>query len=214
MTLETRRRVRRSWARFGLAAALTLAGCGAGGGLVNMWKDPAYPKAPLRNVLVVVAKKDEIKRRIMEDEFVTALSQRGVATTPSYRLWANDLPDTQQVVDAIRAKAYDGVVVVSKLDNREETSFVPGYSTREARTEWNRWSQSYQTYFTEVHTPGYTETETIVRHRVDVWSTGEGDGRLVWTAVGNSVNPGSSAQVHKEVLKQVVPELVHQRVIP
>ncbi len=195
-----------------LVVALLLTGCAAGG-LVNMWRDPAYPKSPLRKVFVIAVKHDLTQRRIMEDAFVAALDKRGVSARPSYRQFSNALPDTAQVANAVKETGYDGVLVASKLDTQTSTAYVPGYTTTEARTTFNRWTGRYQTYYTQVERPGYTETAEHVRHRVDLWST-EGDGRLVWTATGHSINPTSSDQVNREIVGEIVPELVRQGMIP
>jgi hypothetical protein len=79
-------------------------------------------------------------------------------------------------------------------------------------TRYNRWARQYQTRYVEVHHPGYVETDKIVRHRIDVWSTPNG-GQLVWTAEGESIDPSSSAQVNKEIAQQVVPTLAKQGII-
>jgi hypothetical protein len=186
-----------------LLAVAIVSGC-ATTGLVNVWRDPQGPDAPLKNVLVVAIKKDDALRRIMEDAFVTALGQHGVQATPSYRLFPAAVPDTDQVIQAVRDKGYDGVIVASKLATQTSSTYVPGYTVPEARTRFNPWAGRYQTYYVEVYRPGYVETDRIVRHRIDVWSTANG-GRLLWTAEGESIDPSSSAQVTKEIAKEVVP---------
>ena len=169
---QTRRSVQLAWPLLVLCAAASLVGC-ASTGLVNAWRDPTGPPVPLQNVLVIAAKKDVALRRLMEDAFVSELGKRGVKATPSYQLFASDIPDTQDVIDAVRQNGYEGVIVASRLDTQMETSFVPGYTTTEPRTRYNPWTQTYRTYYVGVHHPGYVETDRIVRHRVDVWSTGD-----------------------------------------
>ncbi len=189
-----------------LALAVPIGGC-ATSGLTEQWRDTQYAAHPLTKVLVIGVKKDPTRRRMMEDAFVAALAKHGATATASYRLFADDLPDTQQVVDVVRANGYDGVLVSSKLASVTSTREVPGYSTRESRSRYDPWAQRYHSYFVEVHHDGYTETERLVRHRVDVWVAGNG-GRLVWTAIGSSVDPGSGAEVDHDITSHVVPSLV------
>lgn len=191
---------------------VTLASC-AGSELVNMWKDPAYPETPMVNMLVITLKQDPVRRRMWEDRFVKELSKRGVTATPSYRLFEQALPDTQQVIDAVRTHGYDGVLVTHKLQTESETRYVPGYTTNEPVTVRAPGSGWYYTYYRDVHYPGYTETDSVVSYETHVWSTKDG-GRMVWAGTSQSVNPSSSEQVNREISKLIVPELAHKNVIP
>jgi hypothetical protein len=197
-------------------AACALA-CLAGGcsssELANLWKDPEFPKEPIRNVLVVALKQDALKRRLWEDGFADALQKQGVQTTASYRLFPSALPDTQQVVDVVRERGYDGVIVVHKLDTETSTRYVEGYVATRPVTAVSHWSGAYYTYYEDVYRPGYTETERVVRYQVDVWSTLEG-GRLVWSGTSRTLNPSSGDQVRTEITGLIVPELSRKRVIP
>lgn len=201
--------VRRICPWLGSLLAMSLSGCGAS--LVDVWKDTELKSPPLENVLVVVVKKEDARRRIMEDAFVSALEGRGLKATPSYRLFPT-LPDTAQIVEAVRASGYDGVIVASKLQTRVDSTYVPGYTTREERTRYAPFYHSYQTYYEEIHHPGYSETEHIVRHRIDVWAARDG-GRLWWTAEGRNVDPESSETVSREIVGTVIPELIKEGVL-
>lgn len=192
--------------------AASLFGC-ASSGLVNVWRDPQPPPAPMHSVLVIAIKKDEGRRRLMEDAFVAALDKRGVRATPSYRLFPSAVPDTQEVIEAVRRDGYDGIIVSSRLEPESLETATTGYRTREPRARYVPWTQSYRTYYVEVEHPGEVQVERIIRHRVDVWSTKEG-GRLLWTAEGRSVDPTSSSDVNKEITGNVMPELEKSGIIP
>src|SRR3989442_11360098 len=129
--------------RFGrlltFATSLWLGGC-ASTGLVNMWKDSEYREGPMTNVLVVAMKRDALQRRAWEDELAEALSTHHVKATPSYRLFAQDPPDTQQVAEAVHANRYDGVMVTRKLPTEEQARYVPGYTTTRPVTVRNPWT--------------------------------------------------------------------------
>jgi hypothetical protein len=196
-----------------VVCALAAGGCSSGGGLVNMWRDPEYRAAPLTKVYVVAMKKDATNRRLLEDAFVAELGKRGVTARASYRQFADAAPDTQQVIEEVRANGWDGVLVASKLPTEENSVFVPGYTTRETRQRLNRWTGRYYTVWEDVHHPGYTETETVVRHQVDVWTTRDG-GQLVWSGVSERYDPTHFDVVANAIVDQVVPELSKQGLIP
>lgn len=191
--------------------AVTITAC-AGSELVNLWKDPVYPEKPMTNMLVIALEQDPARRRMWEDRFATQLVKRGVTPTASYRLF-EALPDTQQVIDAVRDKSFDGVLVTRKLQTQAETRYVPGYTTTEPVTVRSPWSGWYGTYYQDVHHPGYAETDSVVSYETHVWSTKNG-GRMVWAGTSQTVNPSSSEEVNREISKLIVPELSHKRVIP
>jgi hypothetical protein len=200
--------------RLRTSLALTLAlsfGSGCGATLVDVWKDTQVTAPPLENVLILVVKKEDVRRRIMEDAFVSAITSRGLKATPSYRLFPA-LPDSSQMAEAVRANGYDGVIVASKLPTRTDSTFVNSYTTREARTHYVLLTHSYQTYYAEVEHPGYAETERTVRHRIDVWSARDG-GHLWWSGEGQNVDPESSDVISHEIVRTVVPELVKEGVL-
>ena len=195
-----------------LILAASVQSCGSSATLVNVWKDPEYPSRPLSRLLVVNMSKDPARRRLWEDEFVHELEKRDVDATPSYRLFANDLPDTQQIIDEVQRSGFDGVIMAVRLPTETETHYVPGYVATVPVTRYNPWSDAYFTYWRDVYRPGYDETERVVRTRTDVWST-EGRGRLVWTGTSEVYDPSSGDQVRTDIAKRLIPELAKQDVI-
>lgn len=191
----------------GLIAA-GLGGCAASSGLTNMWKDPQYDGPPLRHLLVVGVIHNQANRRILEDAFVHELSRRGVDAVPSYRHFPNDPPDTNQVYDAVDQGGYDGVLLTRRLPPERSTSYVPGYLTTQPVTRLG-WRGYYRTYWVDVMHPGYVEQDVTARREVELWATRDG-GRMIWTGIGETVNPSSAADVTRDVAKNVVPELARQ----
>jgi hypothetical protein len=200
----------------GLAlVALVAAGlyaCGSSTQLVDVWKDSEAPRQPLHDVLVVQMSRDPAHRRMWEDEFAYELKHRGVEATPSYRIWANALPDTNEIVSAVQRSGYDGVIMSARLPGKTQTYYVPGYATSVPVTRYSPWYDAYFTYYQGIYQPGYVETEHVARARTDVWST-DGNGRLIWTGTSEVYDPSSNNAVKQEVAKKIVPELAKQRVI-
>lgn len=202
-----------------LAAALAATGaviwggCASNSGLVNMWRDPSYNEAPMRHILVVAMTQNAARRRLLEDAFGRELDKRGVDAVPSYEPFPNAPPDTMQIGDAVSRGGYDGVLLTSRLRTERTSSYVPGYVTTQPVTRVSPWTGRYRTYWVDVMQPGYVEEEVTVRHEVELWSMREG-GRLVWTAIGESVNPGSATEVNHDITHNVVPELEKQGFIP
>ncbi len=191
----------------------SLSGCSSSG-LVNMWRDPAYNEPPMKTMLVIAVRKNPANRRIWEDGFVAGFATYGVKATPSYQIFNNAIPDTQAVIEAVREHKFEGVLIARKLSTDTVANYVPGYVTTEPVTMYNGWSNMYYTYYRDVEYPGYTETQELVRHEVNVWSAATKGGRLVWMGTGEFLDPTSSAETNREITEMVLPELSSGNLIP
>jgi hypothetical protein len=189
---------------FGAVTALTAC---TSTSLVNMWRDPSYPRAPLNNVMVVALRKQGTARRLWEDGFVSALQSHGVHATPSYTLFPDAAPDTTALTASIRRSGYDAVLVAHQLPTTTETRYVPGYVSTEPGIYVSPWTGHYYTYYSEVYSPGYVDADRVVRYETEVWMTA-GGGRVVWSGTTESINPESAAQVNGEIAGVIVPALI------
>lgn len=189
-----------------LAVAAVLGGCAGASRMANMWKDPSYPQTPIDNVLVVSISKNETWRRVWEDAVVAELKDNGANATPSYSLFPTAVPDTQQVLDAVRDNEYGGVIVTYRLDARAVTRYVPGYVTSVPVRYYRYWGDYYHPYYTTIYRPGYVVTDQEVRYQIDVWSAEDG-GKLVWMGTTSTVNASSYDQIRSEVSDLLVKEL-------
>lgn len=181
--------------------------------LSNMWKDPSFQNSPMTNMLIVAVKKDPVRRRLWEDGLVTELAVHGVAATRSYSLFPDAIPDTEQIVGAIKGNKYDGVLVVLQLPTESSTHDVAGYVVRMPEIRYSAWTQSYHTVYRQVEEGAYSDTERVVRHEIDVWTT-TASGHLVWSATGETIDPRAPGAVRNEITGLVVPELARQGIIP
>ena len=94
-------------------ASLTLLSCGSTQ-LSHSWRDASYTAGPLKKILVVAVRKDQLRRHTWEDGFAAALSWHGVDATPSYRLTAGSLPDTGLIHTLAREGNFDGILLLGR----------------------------------------------------------------------------------------------------
>jgi hypothetical protein len=198
------------WMGIVLFLATEIWGCSSSR-LVNVWRDPEY-HGTLTNVFVVAVKRDPTLRRIWEDGLVSALGRHGVTATPSYRLFPRSLPDTTQVIDAVREHQFDGFIVTVRLPSETDSSYVQGYITTVPVIRYDPWWQVYRTYYQRVYQPGYYETQTVARARTDIWIPAD-RGTLIWTGTSDVFDPTSSQAVSHEINEMIVPELAEQKLI-
>src|SRR5262249_17752084 len=187
-------------------------GCGSSQ-LLNAWKDPNYSAPAMRNLFVIVGRRDPVIRRQWETAFVDEIKKHGASGTPSYLFFPGDLPDTEAVREKVRTGGYDGVVFSHPVGTLERSHYVPGYTTTVPVTVFQPYWGVYSTVYETVHHPGYVETDSLVQIQTDVWSTQAG-GKLVWSATSETIDPKNTGQFIREVSDLVIDELRKGRLVP
>jgi hypothetical protein len=196
-----------------VASLMFIAGCGSTQ-LVNLWKDPSYQAAPLKKIMVIAMRKNQLNRRMWEDAFVSALKEdkAGTVGVPSYQLFPDEIPDTLEVREKTKAEGFDGVLLVARVEHGTVKTDVPGYVSSEPYTEYSyRWGTYVTRYLTVSH-PGYTDSQTVVSVRTDLLLPQE-EGRLVWSATSTQIDPSSHDQFRHSVSDLVMDKLVKDRIV-
>jgi hypothetical protein len=195
-----------------------MCGC-ATSNLVDIWHDPSFQAPPLGKMLVIAVRKDATKRRIWEDAFAGELVKHGVAATPSYSLFSDAPPDTNQVVSAVQANGFDGMLVVLRKPTETDTKYVHGYTTyttneQDVRSSpyYGSYWQRYYTYYREIEHPGYIDSQTVDIRAIDVTTTGNG-GRLIWSATSRTPDPRLVTDVQNGIVSLVLSELTQRGII-
>jgi hypothetical protein len=203
------------WIRFALfgGTIAVILSCSPTTELVNVWKDPAL-QAPVNHVLVIAMRKDPIQRRLWEDAFVTQLEPYGVTAQASYRLFPDEIPDTNQVRDIVPAQRFDGILMAHALPKEVNTENVPETVTLEPVTRFNPWRFRYFTYWQEVVHPAYVDTTPIYRYQMDVLMPSGERGQLIWSGTITTSDPSTLAGLQHDVASQVVNNLSKQGIIP
>ena len=199
------RRARSTVVQLALVALIGAGGCAAQSELTALWKDSSFTSGPIDNVLVVALRKDPVRRRILEDAFAKELATRGVSATASYRLFPEEVPDTQEVVTAVRRNGYGAVLTSIRLPNETMSTYVPGTVRRESVTVQDRFGGFHQRWV-DIHDPGHTESDEIRRVQTDVWSTGV-DGRLIWSCTLRTLDSVDSHAMEMTVSRDIGPVL-------
>jgi len=218
-------RILRSWTRHaasvrigtvGLVAAAFLAlvaGCSTTR-LSDHWRDPSWNEPPLHNVLVVVIRSEAGRRRIWEDALVATLRDRGIAATPSYRTFPDQVPDEDAIEDLMQKTNYDGILMTRRLGAQEYLHYVPPtYVAVPGGRRWGGFYGRYHSYWGTAYSPGYTEAEVVVRNEVTVWDARD-DGRMIWSGTASTSNPTSVDELSASLSKTVVRNLARDGIIP
>jgi hypothetical protein len=193
-----------------LGAAL-LAACGTVTKIPNAWRNPAHEGAPFQKVFVIGVGKNDLNRRLFEDQFAAVLSAGGAVASPSY----GALPQSErlteaQVRGAIEGDDYDGVIVTRLLGVEEETEYVRPrtYTVPRHHGYYGYYGSSWDV----VHEPGYFETHTIVRLETNLYDVGTGE--LVWSGQSETFNPDSLEDIIDSATQAVAKRLGDESLIP
>ena len=92
----------------------------------SQWLSPDYTGGPMPKILVVGISENSLGRRTWEQRFAEALMDHGADAVPSYTLLpTSDRLTREDLVEALRAGGFQGVIVTRLLEVKEKTTHVP-----------------------------------------------------------------------------------------
>jgi hypothetical protein len=188
-----------------------IVGC-ASSELVDIWSDPTFQAPPLNRMLVISVSKNPVQRRLWEDAFSSGLSSHAVSATPSYRLFPDGVPDTNQVLQTVQSNAFDGILVLRRLPPEANPQYAEGYVTTEQSMRYDRRGQRFVTYYRDVARAAYIDSQKVDIRSIDVWAT-KSEGQMIWSATSETPEPNVVQEVRPEIVKLVMAELKNQKII-
>jgi hypothetical protein len=222
-----------------LSLSFLFFGCSSNSVLINTWGDSTIKKDQINRVLVVAINKDPAIRRIWEDVFTGELNKHGVIATASYMVFKEETPRSNQILETVKAKGYNGILVTHRLPVEAVTNTTPTYVSMEpdfimtenryvqnefwpgrnhiSYSYYQYWPQYYAHYSQVIHY-GTTEIQKYHCKLITMWTTGT-NGRIVWSSTSKSLEdeaatPESYEKTRMDVVNLVIPELVRLNIIP
>ena len=198
-----------------LAFAAPLAGCGGPGSTVaENWRDPSWSGPAIKNLLVMVVRKDPARRRLWEDAFVAALQKRHVLASPSYRAFPDSVPSEAILQQTMMDSAFEGILLSRSTGIKQSQNEAPSStSTVSSGVQWSTFYGMYITAYNTVYVPGYRESGLIVTNEITIWDARK-DGQMVWSASTATQNPTDAKALRQEVTGLIVPGLARDGIIP
>jgi hypothetical protein len=177
-----------------LGFALIVAGaCASTATISSSWHAQNAPL--LTNVVTLSPSGDAALRHSAEDQLAHELRRNGIRALPGYAV-LNDqlLADHSQIIPALRAQGFDGVVTMRLVEANQQLNVYPGFE--------GYWGGAW----------GATVVpETVVRLEVNAYSLATQ--QLVFSAMSKSVDPDSAHQVIGAVAKVASNKLAQDHVI-
>jgi len=186
-------------------ALLAVMGC-TNAQLTDVYEDPGFQGPPLRSVLVVSLHKDDVQRRLWEDEINNAMRAQGVLAISSYTVYPNGVPNQDELISGVTDQHLEGALIVKPLTPTLETHYVPGWTSVHPVDYYNPWSGRSAIVYRDRYHPGYEYSDRVLRQQVTVWTGGK-DGKMIWAGTVDVDNPASRDQLRHDLASRVAPEL-------
>ena len=168
-----------------LLVIISLASCSPATKIEKSWMEPgtSVSPGPQNKVLVIAMVKDEVSRRVIEDE----LAKRIKATVvQSYSLLTTEMmkaATNESLSNLIEKNQFTHLLVMRLADVEKETSYVPGTTTG----FYGGYGRYYGYGAGMYTTPGYYTTDKNYFIETTIYSTNPD--KLLWTGTTKTVNP-------------------------
>ncbi|WP_147289968.1 hypothetical protein [Crenobacter cavernae] len=183
------------WACAGVA--LLLAAC-ASTHLRSEWRDAQDAAGSVRKMAVFVAAQDSRVCQFAEDQLALNLSARNrVDARAGNRLGLGADVSTPALRDKLSREGFDSALLARLVSHDTTTRYHPPETNWVGG--WGGWGPGYRSFYSyypyAYTTPGYTTLTTRVVVEVLLYRLPEG--KMVWNAVTETVDPRSSAELVK-----------------
>ena len=194
-----------------LYCLILMGGCSSSK-LTDVWSDPAVQSTSMHWVLVISVSKNSEQRRTWEDGFADELAKHNIAATPSYRLFPDGIPDSNQIMSIMRSHGFDGVLVTLWIPPDTRTQYLQGYVTKKQDMEYYRSTDRFATYYRDIEHAGNINAQKIGFPSIDLWTT-KYQGELIWSASSKTSAANSTQAVRPEIVDHVISELTQRGII-
>lgn len=197
-----------------LTAAWMLAGC-ANSTIKSSWRDATDSAGPPRKIVVFVAVRDDNLRRMAENQLAHSLPP-DMTPTAGHLLDLDPRLEVATVRQRLVSGGFDAALVSRLVSVDKSQSVVPAQTSFMSDPLF--WGvgphyRSFYSYYPYAYTmPAYTVENTRVVVETLLYRLPEG--RPVWTAVSESLNPRSSLQVVEELVKLIGQKLRSEGLLP
>lgn len=167
--------------------------------LSGSWKSPEY-QGKVRKIYIIAVAKQDIVRRMIEDEFGRQLPALGSSALSSYRDLASlENVDRQAVAELIRANGADSVLMARLVDRyTEQVTSQPVY--------YSNWGGYYDNRFESIYIPPSTVEFDIAAIEAKLFDAKTGN--LIWSGhLETLVEPAAMEKTVSDFVKTVSEDL-------
>ena len=176
--------------------------CSSSTRLTNVWKDESFKNSGLEKFLVLGLAKENWKKKVYENEYVSVLKKHNVDAIAAWELLPEDEELTKETFEKyFKDENIDAVLVTGETGMSTEESVWGGGASHVMVGFYGFYISTSPIY----RVPGYLAEEKIIHMKIRLFETGEG--KLIWSASSKSYEPKSTSDIIKSVSWNVVDEL-------
>jgi hypothetical protein len=172
----------------------SLTGCGPRTKISFEWKDPDVQPTPFAKVVAIAMSNDNIVRRVAEKEFVGQLPKQTEGVAGYTLISDSDRGDVDKVRAILADAQVDGAAVFRLVGADTQIQYNRG-------TVYYNFYGYYGWAWPVVYDPGYMMTEQVIRVESLIYSVESG--KLLWSGMSETTNPGSAKTVVDDVVRAV-----------
>ncbi|UCD77931.1 MAG: hypothetical protein JSW26_21350 [Desulfobacterales bacterium] len=184
-----------------------------------VWKDPQYQGGKLKNVLVICESTNQVVRRIFEDEFTARFKSRGTNAIPSYTIFPSEKTLNKDTIESkSRDLGIDSMLVARIVDTKTKREVTPAPSTYYYRDIYfYDWPNPYSPFYSS-SLPGRFYNDRLYYREYEVVNLDTGiyetqTGRLIWSALSDTVVGGSTELEISSVVETIMKNLAENQLI-
>jgi len=180
--------------------------------LMAVWKDEAYQAQPKR-VLVIAIFKNQTARRMIEDEFRNHLKYGGTDAATGYEIFpGNEIPTKETVVEVIKARGFDALLLSRLIDTRTERRTVPGSAGYAPANYAVPMRGYYGSGYSSVYSSSYQVDDRFATVETNLYDAATE--KLVWTATSDTWMAEADHKLVKTFVGKVMDSLRKQKLVP
>lgn len=196
------------------AIAVALVAACATTELAGAWANPKYAGKQYRRLFVTGVFKDDLNRRVYEDEWAAQLKARGVSVVPSYSVFpANGEVEETRLSAAVRESGAEAMILTRIVKVEKETVVTPGYIDTHAP---NFGPVGYYGHYRNYWATTYYQPPQVNQYDVVTAETQLIDVRtqeLVWSGRTQSFAPGRVQDEVRPFVSLILKSLAEQRLL-
>lgn len=205
----------------GLAMLVILTGCSNANRTVitGSWDNPDVPTEDFTKILVLGLSSNQSNRAVVEQAVANELQTAGFNAVTATQTFNNEeltaMKDDRDMADRrLGELGFDGILIMSLLDVKEDTYYVPGTVSYHPTVAYPYYGGYYGYWghtYTSVYSPGYYDTSVSVFLESNLYELGANT--LVWSAQSKTEDPSSVSSLANAFSRVLVDEMVDNKVL-
>ncbi len=176
------------------------------------WTNPEYSAGKVKAVFIIGIARNDLNRRLFEDELARQLQAHGITSFTSYQhLDIDQIEDRAATETKVRALGADSVIVAKVVGTRTDTvanpsqTYFGGGSPAYYPSHYgDYWHDYYRSSYQAVHYPATVSQFHTYTVETDLY---HGDQGMIWSMQSDTVTGGRIDLVIKTFVDLVVKDL-------